>query len=924
MEPLYRQALKIQHTTVGENHPHYARTLNNLANLYVETGSYDLVEPLYRQALEIQQTTVGENHPEYAETLGDLARLYLVMSDYRAAEPLYRQALEIQEATVGENHADYADALSNLAGLYFAMHDYYKAERLIKQAVDITRSALGERHYRYAQNLLNLGTLYFAMHDNAAEPAFDQAREIFRSALGEQSLPYAQSLYMMGMLSCARDEYTTAEPLLRQVLEIFHTGAGKNSLWYAQSLGNLGVLEWGMGNYAAAEPLFQQALATFRTALGECHPVYGQCMQNLALLYVATNRAADGLSLLRKATGIDDRILGKVSSITSDSGRMAYLTSLQRGFYLYLSLLLEYFPDSVEVVQTGVDLTLRRKAIAAEALAVQRDAILRGRHPDLVPQLQELTLLRAKLSQHMLLGPGPGNPDAYSARLAEWTDRFEDLQADLAQQIPEMNLERRLDGVERRAVAQALPVHGALVEFVRLDIFDFAAVAARGEARWKPARYIAFVVRGGAPDGIRMIDLGEAAEIDDRIAALRQAISADVTHDKEGGDGYGTIEAADVTVYSDRPRLEAAIELGTRDLRRRRHYSQTQDRSRLGTELREILLDPILPALTGCTHLFLAPDGDLSRLPFEVLPLDSERHVIDAYQLSYLSVGRDLLRFDTPAARQPTAPVIVADPDFDLGGPGAREFRAGVPFQRLGGSLREGKQLASLLRVVPLLNAGGLEQVLKEHQSPLILHLATHGFFLPAPKRNPDNDQFQAPAFDVGPALRLGRLTTVDNPLLRSGLALAGANTWLQEQDGALEPAAEDGLLTAVDVAGLNLLDTELIVLSACETGLGVVQVGEGVFGLRRACVLAGAKTLVMSLWKVPDEATRELMVDFYQRILAAKPRAEALRESQHMLKERYPNPLFWGGFICQGQPGPLPRSRHRHGQHRSPQPGIC
>jgi CHAT domain-containing protein len=146
--------------------------------------------------------------------------------------------------------------------------------------------------------------------------------------------------------------------------------------------------------------------------------------------------------------------------------------------------------------------------------------------------------------------------------------------------------------------------------------------------------------------------------------------------------------------------------------------------------------------------------------------------------------------------------------------------------------------------------------------------------------------------------------TGLENPLLRSGLALAGANT--AQQGGTLPPEAEDGLLTAEDVTGLDLLDTDLVVLSACETGLGEVHVGEGVFGLRRSFVIAGAKTLVMSLWKVPDEQTQELMVDFYQRLLNGESRADALRQAQLTLKAKYHHPYYWGAFICQGDPAPL------------------
>jgi CHAT domain-containing protein len=151
---------------------------------------------------------------------------------------------------------------------------------------------------------------------------------------------------------------------------------------------------------------------------------------------------------------------------------------------------------------------------------------------------------------------------------------------------------------------------------------------------------------------------------------------------------------------------------------------------------------------------------------------------------------------------------------------------------------------------------------------------------------------------------------------LRSGLALAGANT--RGLGGSLLPEAEAGLLTAEDVSGMDLVSTELVVLSACETGLGEVRTGEGVFGLRRAFVLAGAKTLVMSLWKVPDEQTQELMEEFYRRLLAGESRSEALREAQLTIRSRFPEPQNWGAFICQAYqvhfPNPRgvePESRH-------------
>ena len=235
-----------------------------------------------------------------------------------------------------------------------------------------------------------------------------------------------------------------------------------------------------------------------------------------------------------------------------------------------------------------------------------------------------------------------------------------------------------------------------------------------------------------------------------------------------------------------------------------------------------------------------------------------------------------------------------------------KEKSINLPFTRLLATRREGEAVAKKLGVSPWLDRSVLEKRLKGVRSPKILHIATHGFFDEHQKQDPNEQTRGLMLTDFGETLRPGRLpvSNLQNPLLLSGLALAGANT---SHIGQKPPEdAEDGLLTAEDVTGMDLLDTELVVLSACETGLGEVHVGEGVMGLRRSFMLAGAKTLVMSLWKVPNDETRELMEDFYSRLIDGTPRAEALRQAQLALKAKYPNPYFWGAFICQGDPSPI------------------
>jgi CHAT domain-containing protein len=229
-----------------------------------------------------------------------------------------------------------------------------------------------------------------------------------------------------------------------------------------------------------------------------------------------------------------------------------------------------------------------------------------------------------------------------------------------------------------------------------------------------------------------------------------------------------------------------------------------------------------------------------------------------------------------------------------------------INFPALPNTRIEGELIADLLGVYPLTGSKVTDSGIKTCTSPHVLHLATHGFFLSTPFEDPNNQVKNAETMGMfrSGIINLSSWKTLRNPLLRSGLALAGANTLARE--GVLLKEFEDGILTAEDVTGMDLMNTELVVLSACDTGLGYVLNGEGVFGLRRSFVLAGARTLVMSLWKVPDKQTTELMVDFYSQMSNGQSRANALRKAQLRIKKQYPNPLYWGAFICQGNPGHL------------------
>jgi CHAT domain-containing protein len=297
-------------------------------------------------------------------------------------------------------------------------------------------------------------------------------------------------------------------------------------------------------------------------------------------------------------------------------------------------------------------------------------------------------------------------------------------------------------------------------------------------------------------------------------------------------------------------------------------------------------------------------------VPFSALVDDNKDYLIKKYTFTYLTSGRDLLRLSVKTKAQGGG-VVFADPKFDSTGPGAATD-GGTTRGRRSADLRSlrwvplpgtGQEADALIRTMKGLKVFRGDQAtegqLKALHAPKILHLATHGFFLPdeAPPEAADQN---APQMAAATSASSSATEVYENPLLRSGLALAGANK--------LQSGSDDGVLTALEASGLDLWGTKLVVLSACETGVGKVSNGEGVYGLRRSLVIAGAESLVMTLWQVDDFATKDLMAGFYKKLAAGKPRSAALREIQLEIaaQEKYAHPFYWASFLPAGALTPI------------------
>jgi CHAT domain-containing protein len=404
------------------------------------------------------------------------------------------------------------------------------------------------------------------------------------------------------------------------------------------------------------------------------------------------------------------------------------------------------------------------------------------------------------------------------------------------------------------AVARALPSNTALLDFARVEIANFRTKGT--EKRWLPANYLAFVLHAGQGDRVALIDLGEAETIDRLVTRFKTLVVS-----QSAADRHRALEVARI--------------------------------------LHEKLFVPLTGALGAAAELFLAPDGLLNLLPFEVLQGSDGRFLIEDYTISYLGSGRDLLGFGARPSAGGKA-LLLGDPDFDLtqdkkaatlgelaltqttDATGAAHSSAlrSLHFTRLPDTRQEVRTIQALLgadKADLFTDRKALEEVLRRKATPRLLHIATHGFFLSDQDLSALRDDDRGMRQQVLGAAPPAKAGTIENPLVRSGIALAGANRALAGSD----LTQSDGIVTAEKILGLRLRRTDLVVLSACETGLGEVKNGEGVFGLRRAFTQAGAKSLVMSMWAVPDREPQELIVTFYTNLLSgAVTRAQALRQA--------------------------------------------
>ncbi len=906
-ESLHLRSLRIREKALGSEHPAVAESLNNLALLYTTQGYYAKAERLLLRSLQIWEEALGPEHPYVATGLDNLAGLYIPQSNNPKAEQLLLRSLKIREKALGPEHPEVATGLNNLALLYQAQGNDSKAEPLHLRSLRILENVLGPEHRDVAQNLNNLALLYQAQgNDSKAEPLYLRSLRIKEKALGLEHRDVAQTLNNLAALYTAQHNYSKAEPLYLRSLQIWEKALGPEHPDVAQTLNNLAALYHFQTNYPKAEQLLLRSLQIEEKALGLEHPQVAHSLQNLAVLYHFQNSDLKAEQLLLRSLRIDEKALGPehpevaitldnlalldlahgqpalalprfnrtlgirertLRAVATESRITSLLDKIRGGEdTIYSLLLLKDAPDETRALALRV--SLLRKGRAAEAGLMTGWAIQSSLTNDEQRQrFARWQMLRSQNEALFLHGPtklDDATRQAHRAQLAMLNNQIDDLEHELVRTAPQLTQWKLPEPEQILAqVAARLSAGSALVEVLWFNPFQFQAVD--WQHRWGVARYVALLL---FPDQrIEFVDLGNAEEMDQEVRELLAAV---------------------------------------RDL--------SQEPLRQAQALYQKIIAPLLAKLPGIQKMYLSSDGSLNLIPYAALH-DGHQYLLDTpYQILYLSSGRDLLRGALGHSQQ-TA-VVIADPDFDStlspSQSGSRTMDVDTrglydglaSMGPLKGARAEGTFVGDLLRVPPILGAAATEERLRQVRSPFILHIATHGLFLNSVLA--DDRGTRAAMVGARPDDTFNHVTgrISDRSLSRSALVLAGA-----AHAAAAPDAANDGLLTAEEARSLSLFGTQLVVLSACDTGRGAVKAGQGVYGLRRAFLAAGAETVVMSLWPVSDLGTQSLMQRYYQLLLddkAPRGRIGALTEAMKAVKAERPHPYYWAPFIANGVDAPL------------------
>jgi len=948
---------KIVAKEIGPWHKDHLDILNHLATLYELNDKYTLATATLDVASDVARSKFSDKDPEYGTELDHIAQLQIKLGQYEKAEQNISKSLTILEEYRKDDKriGDYVHAIETQAKLYgikglfdeaqanldrsgkligknsdvvigsdlssaeeltalfIQLGRYPDADRLLKTQIPEYEQLYGKNSIRLIEPFVNRGRILLANGDyTEAEQTAINANQMALKTYGELSTKTAPTQKLLSDIYYTLGDYDKAEATIEKALASQEKQFGRNHIEVARSLSQLALIKFHKGdNKKEVEKMMLESRDIIAAKLGKDNPQYAEIMKNMAVLYISEKKFDVAFNSLTVAEGIWKAKTGTKNNVNAASiytltGDVYYQQKNYKKaeeFYNQAKALYEKFfstkhPEYVKVLsKLGKVYYMqkdykRSKRLIEESLSNYENYIkeyfpalserLKAKYWNTIKgdfefyntlafgNLEDFKDLSGKIYNYQLLTKAlllstsikirerilNSTDDELKAIYSDWLQKKDKLTLALSmspQQLAENEvdpgaLQGEVEQLEKE-LSKRSELFGQNFENKRITFEDVKKSLKPNETAIEMVRYRYF-----------------NHDFSDSVIYAALFLKADFSKPK-------------VIMLKDGKKME------TRFFKFYRNaiVGKIPDEVSYG-----VFWKPITEGIGQASTIYLSADGIYNQINLEAIPTPDGKYVIDNANIVLVSNTKDLFlkKLKSKTSASENTATMFGNPTFYLTASADQSISA------LPGTEKEVTQLQFMLKQKGWVTAeytekSASEENLKDLNSPKILHFATHGFYKPTPQITLEEE------------LEGSEATLNQNPLMRTGLLLKGAGDLLEKTDYNYN--MENGILTAYEAMSLNLDKTLFVVLSACETGLGDLEAGEGVYGLQRAFLVAGSNFLIMSMFKVDDEATQKLMLKFYQKWLNSGNLRQSFIDAKKELRVEYPEPIFWGAFMMIG-----------------------
>ncbi|WP_370088038.1 tetratricopeptide repeat protein [Ekhidna sp.] len=843
---------------------------SKLAFLYEDAGSYTLALSIYNNCYDQLVASGNDLSPDFAEICMHKGRILIFTGDPIEGEKFINLSTTIYESLGPQYAVEQAESMEHLAIFYERMGRYGEAEKTLLEVLRLKRSIPDEADILIIETLNDLGILYNQLGNN--EKAGEMFREVVKESeenMGTNHPFYATAKNNLGTLALAQGDVTEARQMFIDALATYKAKFGSNHPYYANTLNNLARVERKLGNNVKAEEYYMEVLKIDEKIYGKDHPDYATTLINVGVLYSSLGREAEAERYYREAVDIRERVLGvnhpgygsaleymgmhSLAVGNGDDAEMFFRKSIK----IQIDQIGLLFPIMTEQERQAffqnIKANIERYNYIAYELLDEKPELIKIIFDFHIKTKAILFSTSDKVRENVFESPDEDLKSLYR----QWQSDKRMLASYYQMGVQELEQLNVNLGYEEAKVERQ---EKELMQ--RLE--NFEGSLQKVDQNWKTVQ--------------DYVKNGEAIVEIIRIKEFKSLTRTEGT--LFGFTDYTKYLAVVFNHGEAEPRF---VVMGDDFKTEEQHYTKYKNGLLYGIEQQEtydVFWKPIDEVLKEVSTVRVSPDGIYYKMNPNTLTTPQGKHLIDKYYITYLTSSKDLFREEAQIFNKKS--YLFGNPNFNPGNGADRLNLAQLP-----GSEEEIRQIGNILDfgwdVKTYLKSDANELKIRSAYNPTVLHIATHGFF---------GDRFNFIASN----------SPINNPLFKSGIYLTGASqTFSRFMDGIATIPENDGILTAYEAMNLDLSRTQLVVLSACESGLGDIENGEGVYGLQRAFMVAGARNIITSLSKVEDKATSELMVLFYQKFKETNQVRESLRYAQLKLREKYSDPKVWGAFILTG-----------------------